>query len=124
MIPFGTYKWLHLVGVFLILFAFGSLIFRSSAKAESPDFSKRWLSVAHGVGMLLSLVGGFGMLARLGISGQEWPWWVSVKFAIWLALGLLMTPVNRAGHRSKIWWWLILLAAISAAYIGLNHPAV
>jgi hypothetical protein len=124
MISFSTYKWLHFVGVFLILFAFGSLIFRANTGAESNDFSKRWLSVAHGLGMLISVIGGFGMLSRLGIDGQDWPWWVTVKFMIWLVLGFMMTPVNRAGHRAKIWWWLIFLLAMVASYIGLNHPAV
>ena len=124
MIEFSTYKWLHLVGVFLILFAFGALIFRSASGAEAAGFSKRWLSLAHGIGMLLAALGGFGMLARLGVSGTEWPWWVSVKFGLWLSLGLMIAPVNRAGHRALTWWWLILLLAISAAYFGINHPAI
>lgn len=121
MIDLVTYKWLHLIGVFLILFAFGSLIFRAATGVDHPTFSKRRLSVAHGVGMLLSLVGGFGMLARLGITGGDWPSWVSTKFGIWLALGLMMAPVNRAPTRAATWWWLILLLVITASFLGLHH---
>jgi hypothetical protein len=122
MIDLLTYKWLHLVGVFFILMSFGALIFRSVSGVDLPQFSKRRLSLAHGVGMLFTLVGGFGMLARLGITGGDWPSWVSTKFGIWLAMGLLIAPVNRAPSRAATWWWLIILLAMSAAYLGLNHP--
>lgn len=121
MIDLLTYKWLHLIGVFLILFSFGGLIFRAAVGVDHATFSKRKLSIAHGIGMLLSLVGGFGMLARLGITNGDWPSWVSTKFGIWLSLGFLIAPVNRAPGRAATWWWLILLLAISAAYLGLNH---
>lgn len=121
MIDLLTYKWLHLIGVFLILFSFGGLIFRAAVGVDHPSFTKRRLSIAHGVGMLLSLVGGFGMLARLGITGGDWPSWVSTKFGIWLAMGFLIAPVNRAPSRATTWWWLVLLLAVFAAYLGLNH---
>jgi hypothetical protein len=124
MIDLATYKWLHLVGVFLILMSFGALIFRSASGVDIPLFSKRRLSLGHGLGMLLSLIGGFGMLSRLGISGLDWPSWVSTKFGIWLALGFLIAAVNRAPARSATWWWLILLLAMSASYLGLNHPVI
>jgi hypothetical protein len=124
MIDLVTYKWLHLVGVFLIVMSFGSLIYRSASGAETQIFSKRKLSIVHGIGMLLSLVGGFGMLARLGISHGDWPSWVSVKFGIWLSLGLLIAAVNRSPLRAATWWWLILLLVMSAAYLGLNHSVI
>lgn len=124
MAELSTYKWLHLVGVFLILLSLGSLIHRSATNVDVPSVSKRWLSALHGVGMLTSAVGGFGMLARLGINGHEWPWWVSFKFGIWLAVGFIIVPVNRAGHRALTWWLLVLLLTMSAAFIGLNHSVL
>lgn len=124
MIELSAYKWIHLVGVFFILISFGALIFRSASGAELPLFSKRKLSIYHGIGMLFSLVGGFGMLARLGVTHGEWPTWVSLKFVIWLILGLLIAAVNRIPSRAATWWWLILLLAMSAAYLGLHHNSI
>ena len=124
MIDFSTYKWLHLVGVFLILLSLGSLIQRAATGFDVTSISKRWLSAAHGVGMLAAAVGGFGMLARMGITGQDWPWWVSFKFGIWLAVGFIIVPVNRAGHRPLTWWLLVLILTMSAAFIGLNHSVL
>jgi hypothetical protein len=121
MIDLQTYKWLHLVGVFFILISFGALISRAASGTEKSVFSKRQLSIIHGIGMLMSLTGGFGMLARLGITGGDWPSWVSAKFAIWLALGFLIAPVNRLPAKSATWWWLVMLLAIIAAYLGINH---
>ena len=52
------YLWLHLAGVSLILLAVGAL-------AHGAQTGRKLLSAAHGVGLLLSLVGGFGLLARV-----------------------------------------------------------
>ena len=124
MIDLATYKLLHLIGVFFIVMSFGALIFRSCSRAEAGWFSKRKLSVIHGLGMLISGVAGFGMLARLGLGSAAWPDWVWIKFFIWLTLGFLIAAVNRVPSKSVLWWWFILVLAATAAYIGLNHRAI
>lgn len=118
MIDLNVYKWLHLLGAFGIVMAFGGLIFRSTVNGDSQAFPKRILSIVHGLGLVLVLVSGFGMLARLGIQG-EFPLWVWLKLAIWLSVGGLIAAVNRAPSKSKLWWWLILALGGAAAWIGL-----
>lgn len=116
-----VYKWLHIVGAFAVVMAFGALIFRSSLQPQADAtgaFPKKSLSIIHGVGLLILLISGFGMLARMGIHG-EFPQWVILKGVIWLALGGLIAAVNRAPSKNKLWWWLVLALAAAATWIGL-----
>lgn len=108
------YLWLHLGGVSLILLAVGAL-------AHGGQTGRKLLSAAHGIGLLLSLVGGFGLLARYQIS-WPWPTWVFVKIGIWVALGASTTLLRRLPHLSTPIWWGTWVVFLLAAYLGINKP--
>jgi hypothetical protein len=121
MIPLLIYKNLHLLGVFMILVALGGLILQQIQATTREQAWRRPVAITHGIGMVLALVGGFGMLERLGIS-WPWPGWVIGKIIIWLALGVLVALIGRAPSLAKpLWWSTIALGAI-AAYLALNKP--
>lgn len=42
---------------------------------------RRRIASGHGAGLFLVLLGGSGMMARVGIGGLPWPGWVPVKLA-------------------------------------------
>jgi uncharacterized protein with PQ loop repeat len=121
MIPETIYKNLHLIGVFMILVALGGFI-AQQIHATAPERAwRRPIAITHGIGMVLALVGGFGMLARLGIF-WPWPGWVVGKIIIWLIFGILVALIGRTPALAKpLWWSTIALAAI-AAYLALNKP--
>ena len=50
------------------------------------------LGAMHGIGLLISLVAGFGLMARLGVS---FPGWAVAKIVIWLGLGAALAVPNR-----------------------------
>lgn len=56
--------------------------------------NRKMIAITHGIGLFLILLGGFGMLARLGII-WPWPGWIVAKFIIWLAYGGLLTLVYK-----------------------------
>ena len=56
--PLQAYHLLHIVGLILVYIGFGALLSSEGAKA-----AMKW----HGAGLLLSLVSGFGLLAKLGM---------------------------------------------------------
>jgi hypothetical protein len=81
----------------------------------------RAMALIHGFGMLLVLVGGFGMLARMGI--HSFPLWVWIKLIVWLALGGSMVLAKRRAN-----WGLALLTLWMAlggfaAYLGIFKPS-
>ena len=86
MIPLLVYKNLHLLGVLMIFVALGGLILQQIQATTREQIWRKPVAITHGIGMVLALVGGFGMLARLGIF-WPWPGWVLGKIIIWLVLG-------------------------------------
>ena len=107
------YNLLHLFGIMLMLSALGAAVAAAVAgDAGSP--LRKLAGIAHGVAMFIILVGGFGMLARLGIGG-DWPLWIWLKLVIWLIFAAATVFVRKAGQ--KAFWLLIalpVLAAVSA----------
>jgi hypothetical protein len=71
--------------------------------------------------MVLVLLGGFGMLARLGI---HWPWpgWVLGKVIIWIILGGIIALIYRLPHVGKALWYIVLLLGTLAAYLAIMKP--
>ena len=121
MISLVIYKNLHLIGVFMILMALGGLILQQIQASTRDQVWRKPVAITHGIGMVLVLVGGFGMLARLGI---HWPWpgWILGKVIIWLVLGVMIAVIGRSPGMAKPLWWITLALAAIAAYLALNRP--
>ena len=67
-----VYKLIHIVGIGMIFLSMGGMSMHAILGGERKKNEWRKPAIiGHGVGMLLILVAGFGMLARLGI---HWPW--------------------------------------------------
>lgn len=116
-----TYKFLHLIGVIMILFSLGSLIVSRSLSLTEKSPWSRTLSTVNGIGLVIALVAGFGLLARLGIS---WPWqgWIFLKVGIWALLAFIVSIVARHPASGRVLWWLSLFAAVAAAYLANHKP--
>ena len=121
MIPVTIYKNLHLLGVFMILVALGGFIVQQIHTTAPERVWRRPIAITHGIGMVLALVGGFGMLARLGIF-WPWPGWVVGKIIIWLIFGILVALIGRTPALAKSLWWSTIALAAIAAYLALNKP--
>jgi hypothetical protein len=116
--PHQFYQILHLTGVFMIFLAYGGLIIRSATGSDSKDI-RRLGGMTSGIGLLLTLVGGFGLLARLNYG---WPGWVLVKVAIWIALGGMIVLINRKPQLSQILWWSTILLGVLALLMVVLKP--
>ena len=121
MISVAVYKNIHLIGVFMVLMALGGLLVHRINGGTQDHAWRKPVAMTHGVGLLLILLGGFGMLARLGIF-WPWPGWVTVKVIIWIVLGALVGIIFRKPTLAKPLWWITIALAGLAAYFAVYKP--
>ncbi|RMG40710.1 MAG: hypothetical protein D6719_10205 [Candidatus Dadabacteria bacterium] len=97
--------------------ALGGILVREAAETVT---CKRFLAAVHGVALIIILVAGFGMIARLQIS---WPWpiWLYAKIAVWLFMALSPVIIRKCSSR-VIAFFLVFLAALTAAMLGVVKP--
>ncbi|MGH8056713.1 MAG: hypothetical protein ACREOH_05675 [Candidatus Entotheonellia bacterium] len=121
MLSYLVYKNMHLIGVFMILVSLGGFILQRIQGSTQAFSWRKAVAITHGVGMALALLGGFGMLARLGI---HWPWpgWIIGKVGIWLVFGALLAVTSRTSIPATSLWWTTIVLAGLAAYLALHKP--
>lgn len=116
------YKIIHLTGIVMTMMALGGLMVHAINGGAKSDLSwRKGVMATHGLGMFLVLLGGFGMLARLGI---HWPWpgWIMVKFGLWIVLGAFSVPVYKAPSKAKALWLGLVVLFVLAAYMAFYKP--
>jgi hypothetical protein len=121
MLSYLVYKNLHLIGVFMVLVALGGLTLHRINGGTQEHSWRKPVAITHGVGILLVLLGGFGMLARLGIF-WSWPGWVIGKVIIWIIFAALIAVIARKPTVAKPLWWIIIVLGGLAAYLAANKP--
>jgi hypothetical protein len=121
--PYPVYKLIHFAGIFLVLIALGTMAMhalRGGTRANDPY--RKVLGAAHGIGGFLILLGGFGMLARLGIVHGGLPAWIYLKLAIWVLLGGAIALVYRSRGLARGTLLALPVLALLAAAIALYKP--
>jgi hypothetical protein len=121
--PYQIYKLMHFLGIFCVLAAVvmaAAHVLRGGTRADNPN--RRTLAIVHGVAMLLVLVGGFGMLARLNIISGGLPGWVWAKLVIWFLIGASMGLAYRGGSLARVVVIALPLLAVLAAFFALYKP--
>ena len=121
MISYTAYKVLHLAGVILVLFSLGGLIVVNAVESQRHTSLRKLALVTNGIGLLIALIAGFGLLARLAIT-MPWPGWVYGKILIWLLLAGMSALIRRRPESVSLFWWGSLLLATIAAYLAVYKP--
>lgn len=118
MLSIAVYKILHYLGVFTMLTALAATLARGEQAPNEADPWRKRLGIVHGVALFLILLGGFGMLAKLGLG---FPGWAMAKVGIWIAFGGLVAARKRP---STAGWALVLLPvlAVIAGWLGYAKP--
>jgi len=121
-----TYKVIHILGLLLTFIPLGALALHAMNGGDrESNRSRKWVMVSHGVGLVLLLVSGFGMLARLQIGhGEPWPAWVWIKIVIWVTAGGLVALVVRVPRLARLWWVVVPLLGTVAAWVALYKPGL
>ncbi|MCA9682632.1 MAG: hypothetical protein KC457_10585 [Myxococcales bacterium] len=116
------YNLLHILGIVLVFMAIGGWAFHGiNGGTKESNKARGLLAATHGIGVLLILVAGFGMLAKMGGSNM-FPGWIHPKLLIWVLVAASPAIFNRKPEWGKILWFLFPLLAATAAYFAINHP--
>jgi hypothetical protein len=116
----SLYRYIHLIGLSLVVMSLGGVLLHTinGGTKESNGFRKG-VMMTHGIGLLLLLVAGFGMLAKLGIHGV--PVWVGIKLVVWAILGALVVVAYRKPHLSKKLWFAVPALVFLSVFVARTH---
>ncbi len=117
------YKALHIFGLFLAMTSLGGIAIHAANGGTKATSTTRSLTAGvFGVGMLLSLAGGFGQAARLGMSSTGvFPGWLWAKVAIWVIVAVLSILPYRVPSLAKPVYLFVPVIAGLAAYLAIFH---
>ncbi len=122
MIPYSVYKIIHLVGILMVFLSVGALALIAMQNLGREFKWRKPVMINHGVGLFLSLLGGFGLLARLGMAHDGLPGWILAKLGIWAAFGFLTWFLMRRPQLAKGLWALAIVLGGTAAYLAGSKP--
>lgn len=115
MISYPLYKVLHIAGVLFVMIALGGLV------AAGRDGDRRRAGLTHGIGLVVILVTGFGLLARLQAGFPPWVWG---KLVIWLLIGGAIAAIRRRPELARLWWITLPLLGAVAGYLAIYKPGL
>ncbi len=123
MISYQVYKVLHLTGMFLLFTVTGAIALHVlNGGTRESNAGRKLVAALHGVAMLIILIGGFGLMARIGVPHTDWPIWIMAKFAIWAAFVFIaMLPYRVPGAARWVLLGVPLLGGM-AAYLAVYKP--
>ena len=117
MISYPVYKVVHVIAIVTLVSGVLALIMLPTATHARH---RRMAHIFAGSALLLALVSGFGLHARLG---GVWQLWVVVKIAMWVSLLGLLVQFGRAPAASPAAPWLLVLpTAAVAVFMAIYKP--
>lgn len=120
--PYQFYNLLHILGIILVFMAFGGWALHGiNGGTRESNKGRALLAATHGVGLLMILVAGFGMLARVHPFALGLPGWLHPKLLVWVLFGAAPMLLIRKPQWAKAMWILLPLLAGVSAYFGINH---
>lgn len=115
------YKTLHFFSLILTFGALFSILAIRFLGEESKKVLTKRMSMVHGVGLILVLVSGFGLAARLGYFAQL-PTWIYVKLLIWLTAGGIIALINRKKLSYLILFITLVVLPVLGSLLAVNKP--
>ena len=115
------YTLLHVIGIMLLFFALGGYTLKGNPEGPGAKRAKILLGVSHGLSLLILLVAGFGLLAKLGLM-SSFPAWAIIELVIWVAFGAAPVLIKRSPALVRpVWVGLVLLGGL-AGYLAIFKP--
>jgi hypothetical protein len=122
------YELLKLAGIILVFSALGGVAIHAANGGTKATSTTRLLTIlAHGVGSLLIVTGGFGMLARRGYFASggglaALPTFIWVKLVCWVIVSVVIFLPYRRPRQARLFFLGVPLVAVVAVYMALAKP--
>lgn len=113
------YRLVHFLGIFLAISAISGQIIAAMLMQPKQNAAKRFLAINHGVGLVIALVGGFGLLAKIG---GGFTGWVNGKIIIWVLFGFWGALAFRQQKWARALWLGMIALGVIAAYLARYKP--
>ena len=108
-----TYKIIHLTGISVLALGVGGMM----AGGEK----RKTFAILQGIGLLVMLVSGFGLLAKLGLG---YPHFAIVKTVLWLLIGALPVIFRKLKTPLPACILISLILVGIMAYLGVVKPVL
>lgn len=123
MFPRDAYEIVHLIGIAMLFIAIGGVAVHAANGGTKANTRTRGLVAAiFGIGSFLILLGGFGMMARLGLVRGMPPGWLIVKMLIWLVLSAIVLLPYRKPELAKPFMVILPFFVGFAVYLAVYKP--
>ncbi len=110
---YSSYHFMHISSILILFMCLASM---ATVRLINPQEAwPKWMGITHGLSLLVILVGGFGMLARLGITGGLPPW-IYIKLVIWLILGGIIAFIKKMPEKAQGLWIIIAILGMISVY--------
>lgn len=121
---YAAYKLIHLLGILSLMVALAGMAAHAAAgHAKEENAGYRSLLALHGLGALVALVGGFGLMARVGlVHGEPFPGWIWTKLALWFLLGGCIALPYRKQKWARGLLYALPVLGLLGAYLANYKP--
>lgn len=120
--PKDIYLILHIAGIILTVQALAVASFLAfKGDIHANEKAPKIIHIVHGVGLFLVILGGFGMIAKLGI-GFPWPGWLWVKLGVWVVFGGATVVIRKYPDSGRAWFFMITALVVLAAAMAILKP--
>jgi hypothetical protein len=133
MMSFRSYEFyelLKILGIILVFSALGGVAIHAANGGTKRTSTTRLLTiVAHGIGSVLILTGGFGMLARRGYFANGdglagLPTFIWIKLVCWVIVSAIIFVPYRRPAIARPFFLLVPVIAMVAVYMALAKPGM
>ncbi|MCB0377764.1 MAG: hypothetical protein KDD33_04665 [Bdellovibrionales bacterium] len=118
---YEVYKLLHLFGIFLLIISLSGIASHILQGGTKGNFKNRkFFGALHGTGLTISLIAGFGLIARRGFEMTSG--WILGKLLFWLILGAFPVIFYRQNSTSKNSLYAMIAILVAMLYLVEYKP--